>query len=526
MFAIALPPKCNSGLTRWLALMAALLALAALAACGGGSSSPTTPSQPTLPTIDNVCTNPPYSATPPPTSQYNTLFGMHIHSLEPSTPEGNGTPWPSTITLIDDNSNPPDTVQFGGIRLWDSGTGWADMNTAADTCDFTHMDDWIGEAQANNVDVLYDLGRTPTWASSQPTDSNCSYTSDGGDGQCDPPSDLNPDGTGPDGIWIGWVTSVATHYKGYVKYYEIWNEWNIGNFWTGTTAQLVRMTQDAHCVIEGPPPGQPTACSANGSSFPGGTAIDPNARIISPAPVGSQNNPNAAEIHMNDFLTTQVGNLYPGSFVDIVGFHCYVSTKTVGDYPYPEQVLTVITDLQSVLTSANGVQNDPVFCTEGGFGSADEEGFTDPDLQAGFVARYYLLQNPTVVSRVYWYSWDSTTSYPGALWDSTSGVPYEAATAYAEVYKWINGATANACSQNGTVWTCSLTRSGYQALAVWDGNTASSCYTAGAPVCSNYTVPAGYTLYRDLTGAETPVSAGSSINLSAKPILLESSILP
>lgn len=517
--------RLQQRITKWLALSGSVLGLAALAGCGGGSSSSTTPTGPTLPTIDNVCSNAPYSASPAPVSQYNTLFGMHIHSLAPGTPGGNGTPWPGTITLVDDNSNPPDTVQFGGIRLWDSGTGWADMNTAAATCDFTHMDSWIQEAQANGVDVLYDLGRTPTWASSNPTDSNCSYTADGGDGQCDPPSDLNSDGSGPDDIWIGWVTSVATHYKGYVKYYEIWNEWNISNFWVGTTAQLVRMTQDARCVVEGPPPGG--SCNSN-STFPSGTGIDPSARIISPAPVGSQNNPNAAQKNAEDFLTTTADGMLPGSFVDIVGFHCYVSTKTVGDYPYPEQVLKVISDLQTDLTSANGVQNDPVFCTEGGFGSASEEGFTDPDLQAGFVARYYLLQNPTVVSRVYWYSWDSTTTYPGALWDSTSGVPYEAATAYAEVYKWITGATASNCQQNGTVWTCNLTRSGggYQAQAVWDGNTASSCYTAGAPTCSTYTVPSGYTLSRDLTGKESSVSAGASVNLSAKPILLESSSLP
>jgi hypothetical protein len=415
-------------------------------------------------------------------------------------------------------------VVFGGLRLWDSGTGWADINSAAGVCNFTHMDDWLAEAQANNTDVLYDLARTPTWAvaPAKQNDTSCSYVTDGGPGQCDPPSDLNTDGSGADSIWIGWVTSVATRYKGQIKYYEIWNEWNISNFWTGTPQQLVRMTQDARCVIEGPPSGG--SCNSD-STFPSGTAIDPNARIITPAPVGSQSNLEAAQTHMSTFLETKVDNMGPGRFVDVIGFHCYVGTQTSGDYPVPEDVLTVIDDLNSALTASNGVQGDPVFCTEGSWSNTTEEGFTDPDLQAGFLARFYLLQNPTNVSRVYWYAWDSTTTDPGTLWNSTTAVATEGASAYAEVYKWITGATASSCSQNGNVWTCSLTRSGgYKALAVWNGSTGSSCYKNGAPPCSTYDVPSEYTLYRDLTGNET--SVGSTIQISAKPILLETGPLP
>lgn len=497
------PSFHNFNLLKWPALLILLFALAGLVACGGSSTSKV---QVPPPVTGNVCSTGTFSGNPAGGAQPNPFFGMHIHSVAP------GTPWPDTVVP---------SVQFGGLRLWDSGTGWAEINTAEGVCDFSHMDLWLTEAQANNADVMYDLARTPTWASSGKTDSNCNYANiTGGPGQCHPPTDLASDGSGADAIWIGWVTSVVSHYKGKIKYYEIWNEWNIGGFWVGTPQQLVRMTQDARCVVEGPPSG--SSCNSN-STFPSGTGLDPSAQIVTPAPVGggtSSSALDAAAKNMNIFLTSQAGNVGPGSFVDVIGFHCYVSTQTVGDYPVPENVITVNNNVAGV----PGVQGKPLFCTEGGWGNAAEEGFTDPDLQAAFLARYYLLQNSTNVARVYWYAWD-TTATDIALWSPTDTTP--AAIAYGEVYKWINGATqSNPCSVNGTVYTCAYTRpSGYAALAAWDSDTSSACYMNGTPTCSTFDIPSQYKLYRDLSGNETSVP-GSTIPLSAKPILLETIALP
>jgi len=160
------------------------------------------------------------------------------------------------------------TVSFGGLRLWDTHTGWAEINTAFGQYDWSNLDSFVADAQAHNVDVLYNLARTPTWASSSPNDSSCACASISGNGQCWPPIDLNADGSGTDKDWITWVTAVASRYKGQIKYYEIWNEWNVPLFWQGTPAQLVRMEQDARCVVAGPPSG--FSCNANGSVFPSG----------------------------------------------------------------------------------------------------------------------------------------------------------------------------------------------------------------------------------------------------------------
>ncbi len=416
------------------------------------------------------------------------------------------------------------TIPYGSLRLWDTSTGWAQINTANGSYDFSNLDGFVSAAQAENVDLLYNLGRTPTWASSNQSDNSCSYdtSGQGGPGQCDPPADLNSDGTGTDQDWINWVSAVATQnhnsYGDTIKYFEIWNEWNIPLFWTGTPAQLVRMEQDARCVFEGPPAGK--SCTANGSVFPSGTGIDPAAKIVSPSPVGAATDLNEVSLQLTTYFNTPVGGNNGGTFADMIGFHGYVSTSSSsGLCPIPENVTTVVTDLNNVLPSSE--VDKPWFDTEDSWGKAPDEGFTDPDRQAAFLARDFLLQRSLGVARVYWYRWDATQTYGGALWTSSNGIT-EAGDAWSEVSKWINGATlSSACTAKGSVWTCGFTRtnpSGYQALAVWDAG--QDCLNE---VCttSGYTVPSGYTQYLDLTDTLTTTSTGSTIQIGAKPILLE-----
>jgi len=423
------------------------------------------------------------------------------------------------------------SVPYGSLRLWDTSTGWAQINTANGAYDFSTLDGFVNAS--SGIDLLYNLARTPNWASSNPGDTSCAYNTNdfpngGGNGQCWPPKDLNSDGSGTDQDWINWVTAVAQRnagpYGNKIKYFEIWNEWNIPKFWQGTTAQLVRMEQDARCVVEGPPVGM--SCNSN-SSFPSGKGLDPAARIVTPSPVGAfQSNLNSVATNLSTFFGTRVGGIAGGTFSDVIGFHGYVgTTASSGLCPSPEDVNTVVDDLNNtVLSSPTEAAGKPWFNTEGGWSKASQEGFTDPDRQAAFLARYFLLQRSLGVERVYWYRWDATQTFGGALWTQSAGIT-EAGDAWKEVSKWIEGATLlSACTADGSVWSCPFTRSGgYLALAVWD--TGEDCQN-GTCRTSNYPVPAGYTQYLDLAGNSTNTSAGSTIQIGAKPILLENGTLP
>ena len=429
------------------------LSLAVSGAAGGGTSS---------------------SAIPP------TFFGIHI--------DWPSTPWPN--------------ISIAAQRLWDSDTGWAQINTAPGVYDWTTMDMRVNTAQVNHADLLYDYARTPVWAQCQNRDTTCgsgdttivcayNLAGEGGLGQCFPPSDLKIDGTGANQFWIDWVTEVASRYKGRIKYYEIWNEPSAPTMWQGTDAQLVRMTQDARCIIIG------TGCNP-GSNYTQ-KAIDPSAQITTPAFVSDQNT--TVSTAMNSYL--QAGG---GQYADVIAFHGYVQWPNP-----PEQAVTDTASLQAILVSASQNQK-PLFSTESGFGP--KQTISDPNQEAAWIARYLLLQQSVGIARTYWYAWDAAVT---PFWSKTAGTEV-GGTTYAEVTNWLAGATLSSqCAANGTVWQCGYTRAGgYQALAVWD--TSQTC-NAGVCTTSRFPVPAGFSYSQDLAGVKTQISSGVQIGI--KPILLE-----
>ncbi len=531
--------------SKFLCLILGLSSLLGVSACGGGSGSTSggggngggggggggsTNSPPctfTAPSPGGTTTSVGTTA-----AINNDFFGMHLNTPQPTVP------WP--FFVVNGSTEP---LPFGGQRLWAAGVSWPQVNPSQGVYDWTLMNIWLAGAQQHGVDILYNLARTPTWASSQPNDTTCST----GTGECDPPLDLNLDGSGTDAYWIAWVTAAAelsaankanpSSGLAGISYYEIWNEWNTSAYWSqnpqyASIAQLVRMEQDARCVVEGPPPG--LSCNPN-SSFPSGTRIDPTAQIVSPSPVGGDvdNLLDEVQISLNNYFSTQVNGESGGAFSDIIGFHGYVGTATTVSTtpvacPTAENVNTVIADLDKTLIAFPSVAaGKPLFDTEAGWSKAPDEGFTDPHQQAAFLARYLLLQASSNISRVYWFAWDSQTL--ASLYDDSTGQASLAATAYGEVNGWTVGATmSQACSatnSTSTVWTCGFTRpGGYKAIAVWDAG--QNCTSASCPASTTFSVPSGYIEYRDLLGNVTSLGTGTSVQIGGQPILLESASLP
>ncbi len=410
-----------------------------------------------------------------------TYFGLHI--------DYDNTPWPN--------------IAFGTQRFWDSDTGWAQINTAPGVFDWTTTDGRIATALANHVDIIYDLARTPPWAQCADNDRSCgsgnvgwpctfNQPGQGGPGQCFPPNDLNVDGTGTDQHYIDWVTALASRYKGEIKYYEIWNEPTAPIMWQGYDPQLVRMAQDARCIIIG------TGCSSLSTYTQ--KAIDPSAKITTPAYVTDTgiNVATAMTSFMND------GG---GQYVDVISYHGYVQ------WPLPPE--TAVTDaapLQNALAAANQ-QLKPIFSSEGGFGA--KVAITDPDQESAWIARYELLMQSIGVARSYWYAWDGATT---PFWTSAGGTNI-GGTTYNEMTNWLVGATLTSpCLAIGTVWQCGYSRpGGYKSLAVWD--TSQSCNN-GVCTTSTFTIPPGYDYFLDITGVKTHTS-GSTVQIGIKPILLE-----
>lgn len=362
-----------------------------------------------------------------------------------------------------DGDNQP--ASLGGVRLWDDGVKWGQINTSNGVYNWTGLDNWVDRAQSTGMDVLYTFGDTPQFVAAPTAPGGCLSP---GPYSCAPPTDVNPDGTGTDAYFQAFVTALVTHAAGRIAYYELWNEPDCNCFWSGTTAQLVRLGKDAAAIIR---------------------SLDPNAKILSPS------------AHGPTMATWFDGYVAAGGApnFDIVNVHMRGENGTNGS---PEAFLTVYGQVTSE-TQKRNLTSLPLWDDEHGILSG--QGVSDADELAGYVARSLLLRAGVGLQRQYIYTWD-TPSTKYALQGNQSG------TAWDQVAGWLVGHSISACTSSGTVYTCALDNG----LAVWD--TAQTC-SNGVCTTSNYNYPASYVWSHDLSGNRVALS-GKAVGIGYKPILL------
>jgi hypothetical protein len=366
-----------------------------------------------------------------------TFFGMHIHHLASTTP------WPN--------------LSFGTLRLWDTYHTWKDSEPEKGKWNFASADKYLAAAEQHHVDVLWDLGKTPKWASS---DLSLPY-----DGEAAPPRNLDD--------WREWVRTVATKYKGRVLAYEVWNEPNLKLFYAGSIPQLVQLTCEAYKTLK---------------------AVDPSILVSTPAFTG------VGGLNMFDqFLRAGRGRC-----VDIIGYHLYVNPEP------PEKMVPLIQQVLAIMAK-NGVGNKQLWDTETGW--ANPKPFPTEELAAAYVARAYVLHWAAQVSRLYWYSWDNQ-KYGLQMTQRDDKTLKPAAVAYAEVQKWLVGARMTSCQlDSAQTWVCTLSREGgYTGWIVWNPN-----QTQKFELPRDWTA----TRMRDLHGSERGIPRKVPVDIGPSPILLE-----
>ncbi len=403
--------------------------------------------------------------------------------------------------------------------------------------------------------VQVGLARTPNFASSNPSDQKCNYAKTGGTGssapgQCDPPSDLNSDGTGADQYWRDWVAAYASHVNapGYtstharVAYWEVWNEPDVANFWRGTLNQLIRMQEDAYCIIKG---GSFTIRATGETCAQVQSAvrsvaltgpIDTTAMVLMPSyhpsAVGQSSGLGLAQAFLYCTGPNSGSNCTNGghSTTDAINFH----TKPGQNYPTTlESVMdTWTTAVEQILQPAELAK--PLFGTEGGYASS---GWVAPyklDLnQAAYIARFYIYTYYKGYANNVWYDYSTAANGLGSA---------AANTAYSQVYAGMVGATGLTCSvnANGTgdaaqpsLYICTFNEpDGTAAQWMWDtDNTGEpNFWDTGAPnnlECDNgvcptltQTVPNSMLSYVDITGLKTGV-VNNRVPVGIRPILVQ-----
>jgi hypothetical protein len=322
----------------------------------------------------------------------DSYFGLHIHHL--SFPSAT-TPWPS--------------MPVPQWRLWDAVVTWPDLEPNRGQWQFERLDNYVALAQQHGTGLLLPLGMTPLWAAARPE-----VTAE--------PRDLED--------WRNYVRTVVTRYKGRILAYEIWNEPNLRDFWTGNSDQMVTLTKEASAIIHN---------------------LDPHAIVVSPSSTAEY-----GISWLSEFI--QKGG---GKYVDVIGYHFYVSPNT----KQPEDMLPVIQRVRDVL-SENGLGSKPLWNTETGWLAPAK--FDSEDIAAGFVARAFILGWAAGVQRFYWYAWDNR-SLAIVTYKETEHRVTPAGNAYKLIQQWLVGAKMESCVESTDhIWTCELSRAGKKEWIVWN----------------------------------------------------------
>ncbi|MEC5384397.1 hypothetical protein VVD49_01610 [Uliginosibacterium sp. H3] len=225
------------------------------------------------------------------------LFGMHVNRL------GTHAAWPALNQRV--------------VRMHDTGTLWRDIQPDSNAVDFTNnaaikrLDMYLAYVQRNDpaASVLFTFSGVPQWLATDPN-SPGEY----GPGSSSPPRDM--------ASWRSFVRQMAIHYKGRIKYWEVWNEANYFGFWNGTPEQMAVMTHIAYQELK--------------SADPANVVVAANMDLAA----------------LDRYLSGGAKD-----FIDAVSFHFYFDDQ-------PEKVAAQAAGVRQIM-EAHGISQLPIWNTEG-----------------------------------------------------------------------------------------------------------------------------------------------------------------
>ena len=379
----------------------------------------------------------------------STMFGVHVNKL------GTHFNWP--------------TLGQGIVRLWNTGTTWRDLEKSNNVWDFSNgngkrLELYVDYVSKNGGQMLYTLGQTPQWASSNP-----SVTGLYGAGAPMPPSNMED--------WRDYVRTLARRYSGKIKYWELWNESDYSGTYAGSVEKMVEMARIAREELK---------------------AADPNNVLVSPGLTTGQ-----GVAWLDRFLAAG-----GGAHVDNIGFHWYYSMQ-------PEKIAASIQNVREVMRN-HGVDHKPLWNTEGAplCNSAVLNCATwvpSAAEQRSVNARAALIMWAKGVSNFNYYFWEN--GEPQRKLVHTDNVtPTTASHAYAEAIRWMKGArVTDAFRVADSVYVFRMNRGTENYSVMWSTK-------AGQAI----SVPSawGASRVRNLAGQESGISGGV-ITLGLEPVLVK-----
>lgn len=358
---------------------------------------------------------------------------------------------------------------IGALRLWDAGVSWREIERVKGSFDFSRLDALVAEARSHNARPLLVLGQTPQFYALSPNAS--SYY---GPGASSMPN-LK--------AYRTYVRTVTRRYGAKMDY-QVWNEANVPGFWSGSPAQMAKLTKITSKIVS--------------------KEAGKKAKVVGPALATRLT---GQRRWLRDFFAQRTGRRPVGAWMDIVSLNLYPGPKEG-----PEDSMSLLAASRSMLRDA-GV-NKPIWNTEINYGLRTGGGGKARNIsrakEASFVTRTYVLNSANNVKRVFWYSWDI-----GGLANTQlsygAGSLTRAGRAYIQMREWMLGAKMQGCDRSGKLYTCKLTYSGGVKRIYWRTSGATTISTDGTA-----------TRVYDLRASSEKIKGGSKLRITQVPVMVRS----
>lgn len=470
---------------------------------------------------------------------------------------GNPTPPPYLLW-------PTSTAMPKLLRLHDAKTFWASLQPASSS-DWvsTYLDAYLDLLAAHPGTVgVEQFTTTPIWDVIDTDD--CGFVGVYGPNACtDPPEDLGETGSSTFNAFVTKFVQYchgANCVKDLIKVYQLSNEWTLAIHWTGTMQQMYQLVAPAAAIIRANVPGavimMPSVTSGHSADLQTWLNYEnAHGRISDIVDWHTYTTSNSAKTpeqawsgQINSFRTVQNGaagwNAAP--YVDTEtnfstsSFACPVSGSMagltvnsggtgykLGDFFTINQAggsggIGAVVQLSG--TTVTWVQIQAIgtgYSSASGVATTDSTNpsangltvnvtggpFSESDC-AGQLARWQILHESNGAYGVWWYYWEATIG-------NGPYTPTSYSTVYQNLQSLLMGGyfTAAASSDGGNpaTWTAPFVEAnGHSALWVWTDSVGGS---------KSYTVPGGFSGYRDLMGGSGLVSG--AITITTVPMLLE-----
>ena len=379
----------------------------------------------------------------------------------------------------------------GSLRLWDTGTTWRDVETSPGVYDFSRLDRIVTAAQAKNVEVTLVLGMTPDF-----------YSPGGARGM---PADI--------GSFTRYVTAVVSRYRSWngrrgIAAYQVWNEANVTNFWTGTPLQMAQLTKATWNAVK---------------------SVDKGALVVSPAFAARINEQIRG---ITRFAFARVDGVPAWKFVDVMSLNLYPLDKYGTALGTPEKSMELLAKARKLLGFGGLPASKPIWNTEVNYGmrtgayGGTKASPISAERQAAYVIRTYLLNASRGVKRVHWYSYDMGILPSGGTLGNTlltspadRATPTLAGKSFGLVRGWMLGGkligasrTAMPCGKDSKgTYTCVIKYSGGVKRVYWNPTKKATVIAAKG---ASYKV--------GVTGVRARVKPGAKVVVDYRPVMVRS----